>query len=62
MPRLASSNHPMLQKQSVITGLDDNMVLREADALRMDKSAAADVLCGYAFCLPIIVRTDGLRQ
>jgi hypothetical protein len=52
----------MLQKQSVITGLDDNMVLREADALRMDKSAAADVLCGCAFCLPIIVRTDGLRQ
>ena len=39
----------MLQKQSVITGLDDNMVLREADALRMDKSAAADVLCGCAF-------------
>jgi len=53
----------MLQKQSVITGLDDNMVLREADALRMDKSAAADVLlCGCAFCLPITVRTDGLRQ
>jgi hypothetical protein len=40
----------MLQKQSVITGLDDNMVLREAEALRMDKSAAADVLCGCAFC------------
>lgn len=53
---------PDASKKSVITGLDDNMVLREADALRMDKSAAADVLCGCAFCLPIIVRTDGLRQ
>jgi hypothetical protein len=52
----------MLQKQRVITGLDDNMVLREADALRMDKSAAADVLCGCAFCFPITVWTDGLRQ
>ena len=26
------------------------MVLREAEALRMDKSTAADVLCGCAFC------------
>ena len=49
-PRLASSSHPMLQKQSVITGLDGNMVLREAEALRMDKSAAAENICGCAFC------------
>ena len=52
----------MLQKQSVITGLGDNMVLREADALRMDKSAAADVLCGCAFCILTTVQTDGFDR
>ena len=34
---MVSSGRPMPQKQSVNTGLDDNMVLREAKALRMDK-------------------------
>ena len=53
---------PDASKKSIVTGLDDNMVSREAEALRADKSAVADVLCGCAFCLPIIVRTDGLRQ
>ena len=49
-------------KKSIVTGLDDNMVSREAEDLRTDRSAAADVLCGCAFCLPTAVRTDGLRQ
>ena len=49
----------MLQKQSVITGLDDNMVLREADALRMDKSAAAESICG---CASIHFQSFGISQ
>ena len=52
----------MLQKQSVITGLDDNMVLREAEALRMNRSAVADLLCGCAFCIPATVQTDGFDR
>ena len=41
---------PDASKKSIVTGLDDNMVPREAEALRADKSAVADVLCGCAFC------------
>ena len=41
---------PDASKKSIVTGLDDNMVSREAEALRTDKSAAADGLCGCAFC------------
>ena len=53
---------PDASKKSIVTGLDDNMVPREAEDLRADKSAVADVLCGCAFCRPITVRTDGPRQ
>ena len=41
---------PDASKKSIVTGLDGNMVLREAEALRMDKSAAAENICGCAFC------------
>ena len=41
---------PDALKKSIVTGLDDNMVSREAEALRMDKSAAAENICGCAFC------------
>ena len=40
------------------------MALSDAKALkmdlRMDRSAAADTLCGCAFCIPATVQTDGL--
>ena len=38
------------------------MVLSDAEALKMDRSAAADVLCGCAFCIPAKVQTDGLDR
>jgi len=32
------------------------MALSDAEALKMDRSAAADVLCGCAFCIPATAR------
>ena len=39
--------------------LDNNMVLSDAEALKMDRSAAADVLCGCAFCIVLTKTTTG---
>ena len=38
-------------KTSSLIYLDNNMALSDAEALKMDRSAAADVLCGCAFCI-----------
>ena len=38
------------------------MALSDAEALKMDRSAAADVLCGCAFCILTMVQTDGFDR
>ena len=38
------------------------MALSDAEALKMDRSAAADVLCGCAFCILTTVQTDGFDR
>ena len=38
------------------------MALSDAEALKMDRSAAADVLCGCAFCILTTVQTDGFEE
>ena len=42
--------------------LDNNMALSDAEALKMDRSAATDVLCGCAFCIPATAQTDGFDR
>ena len=49
-------------KTSSLIYLDNNMALSDAEALKMDRSAAADVLCGCAFCIPATVQTDGFDR
>ena len=49
-------------KTSSLIYLDNNMALSDAEALRMDRSAAADALCGCAFCIPTTVQTDGFDR
>ena len=46
-------------KTSSLIYLDNNMALSDAEALKMDRSAAADGLCGCAFCILTTVQTDG---
>ena len=43
-------------KTSSLIYLDKNMALSDAEALKMDRSAAADVLFGCAFCIPATAR------
>ena len=38
------------------------MALSDAEALKMDRSAAADVLCGCDFCILTTVQTDGFDR
>ena len=42
--------------------LDNNMALTDAEALKMDRSAAAENICGCAFCIPATVQTDGFDR
>ena len=49
-------------KTSSLIYLDNNMALSDAEALKMDRSAAADVLCGCAFCFLTTVQTDGFDR
>ena len=38
------------------------MALSDAEALKMNRRAAADVLCGCAFCILTTVQTDGFDR
>ena len=49
-------------KTSLLIYLDNNMALSDVEALKMDRSAAADVLCGCAFCILTTVQTDGFDR
>ena len=38
------------------------MALSDAKALEVDRSAAAENICGCAFCIPATVQTDGIDR
>ena len=40
----------------------NNMALSDAEALKMDQSAAAENICGCAFCILTTVQTDGFDR
>lgn len=40
----------------------NNMALSDAEALKMDRSAAAENICGCAFCILTMVQTDGFDR
>ena len=49
-------------KTSSLIYLDNNMALSDAEALKMDRSAAAENICGCAFCILTMVQTDGFDR
>ena len=49
-------------KTSSLIYLDNNMALSDAEALKMDRSAAAENICGCAFCILTTVQTDGFDR
>ena len=49
-------------KNYFVIYLDNNMALSDAEALKMDRSAAAENICGCAFCILTMVQTDGFDR
>ena len=60
--RLRPAAQCLKSKTSSLIYLDNNMALSDAEALKMDRSTAAENICGCAFCILTTVQTDGFDR